>query len=134
MKRLMLVASLLVPTLAFAQQPDLEKVEMKVHPVSGAVYMLEGAGGNIGVSVGEDGIVVVDDEFAPLADKIRAALKGITDKPIRFIINTHWHFDHVGGNAALGRGTTLVAHDNVRNRMASGGELGNRGSMKDRIP
>jgi cyclase len=133
MKRLLLVFGLLLPALAFAQMPDLEKVQIKVHPVSGAVYMLEGAGGNIGASVGEDGIVVVDDEFAPLADKIRAALKGITDKPIRFIINTHWHFDHVGGNEALGRGTTIVAHDNVRKRMASGGELGNRGSMKMKV-
>ena len=72
---------------------------MKVIKVSGNVYMLQGAGGNIGASVGEDGIVIVDDEFAPLADKIRAALKGITDKPVRFVINTHWHFDHTGGNA-----------------------------------
>jgi glyoxylase-like metal-dependent hydrolase (beta-lactamase superfamily II) len=133
MTRLLVTAALLLPRLALAQMPDVEKVLIKVHPVSGAVYMLEGAGGNIGVSVGEDGIVVVDDEFAPLADKIRAALKGITDKPIRFILNTHWHFDHVGGNAVLGRGTTVVAHDNVRKRMASGGEPGNGGSLKMKV-
>ena len=85
--------------------------------------MLEGAGGNIGVSVGEDGIVIVDDQFAPLADKIRTALKGISDKPLRFIINTHYHFDHTDGNSAL-HDATIVAHDNVRKRMASGSEGG----------
>ena len=81
--------------------------------------MLEGAGGNIAASVGDDGIVIVDDQFAPLADKIRAALKGITDKPLRFIINTHYHFDHTGGNLPL-HDATIVAHDNVRKRLASG--------------
>src|SRR6266481_1154915 len=81
-----------------AQGQDFSKVEMKVQKVAGTVYMLEGAGGNIGASVGEDGIVVVDDEFLPLADKIEAALKGITDKPVKFILNTHWHGDHTGGN------------------------------------
>src|SRR5687767_15949237 len=78
---------------ASAQQQDYSKVEIKVTKVSGNVYMLEGAGGNIAASVGEDGIVIVDDQFAPLADKIRAALKGLTDKPLRFIINTHYHFE-----------------------------------------
>ena len=99
---------------AFAQQQDLSKVEIKVTKVSGSVYMLEGAGGNIAASVGDDGIVIVDDQFAPLADKIRAALKGITDKPLRFIINTHYHFDHTGGNLPL-HDATIIAHDNVRN-------------------
>jgi cyclase len=88
------VALVLVTFSAAAQDEDLSKVEMKVTKVSGNVYMLEGAGGNIAACVGEDGIVIVDDEFAPLADKIREALKGITDKPVRFVINTHWHFDH----------------------------------------
>src|SRR5215467_13815309 len=81
-----------------AQQPDFSKVEIKVQKVSGTVYMLQGMGGNIGASVGEDGIVIVDDEFLPLADKIEAALKGITDKPVKFVLNTHWHGDHTGGN------------------------------------
>jgi len=71
---------------------------MKVSKVAGNVYMLMGAGGNIGALVGDDGIVIVDDQYAPLADKIQAALKGITDKPVRFIINTHYHPDHTGGN------------------------------------
>src|SRR3984893_10669045 len=92
------VALVLVACLAAAQDEDLSKVEMKVSKVSGNVYMLQGAGGNIAASVGEDVIVIVDDEFAPLADKIRDALKGITDKPVRFVINTHWHLDHTGGN------------------------------------
>jgi len=83
---------------AVAQQGDFSKVQIKVTKVSGNIYMLEGAGGNIAASVGEDGIVIVDDQFAPLAEKIQAALKGITDKPVRFIINTHYHGDHTGGN------------------------------------
>src|SRR5262245_37858642 len=83
---------------AIAQQQDFSKVEIKVHPVAGSIYMLEGAGGNIGVSVGDDGIVIVDSQYAPLSDKIRAALKGIADKPVRYLINTHYHGDHTGGN------------------------------------
>ena len=85
-----------------AQQPDYSKVQIKATKVAGNVYMLEGAGGNIGVSVGEDGILIVDDQFAPLADKIRAGLKGLTDKKLHFILNTHWHGDHTGGNVAFG--------------------------------
>src|SRR6478752_8502045 len=101
---------------AAAQDHDFSKVQMKVTKVSGNVYMLEGAGGNIGASVGEDGIVVVDDQYAPLADKIRSALKGITDKPIRFIINTHYHIDHTGGNALFQKEAPILAQDNVRKR------------------
>src|SRR5262249_39370772 len=89
------MATVVVRT-ASAQQQDFSKVEIKVSKVSGNIYMLEGAGGNIAASVGEDGIVMVDDQFAPLAEKIQAALKGITDKPVRFIINTHYHGDHTG--------------------------------------
>ena len=118
---------------ASAQQQDFSKVEIKVTKVAGNVYMLEGAGGNIGASVGDDGIVIVDDQFAPLADKIRAALKGITDKPLRFIINTHYHFDHTGGNLPL-HDATIIAHDNVRKRLASANVLGNGGSMKMEQP
>src|SRR5690349_9218537 len=81
--------------------------------------MLEGAGGNIGVSVGDDGLLIVDDQFAPLADKIRAALKGIADKKLHFILNTHWHGDHTGANAAFGPEATIIAHDNVRKRLST---------------
>jgi glyoxylase-like metal-dependent hydrolase (beta-lactamase superfamily II) len=91
--------------------------------------MLQGAGGNIGASVGDDGIVVVDDQYAPLADKIQAALKGITDKPVRFIINTHYHGDHTGGNEFFQKQGPIIAHDNVRKRLESGGMAGNGGSV-----
>src|ERR1044072_4031299 len=115
---------------AFAQQQDFSKVEIKVTKVSGNVYLLEGAGGNIAASVGDDGIVIVDDQFAPLAVKIQAALKGITDKPVRFIINTHYHGDHTGGNEPFSNaGSTVIAQDNVRKRLESGGIAGNGGSI-----
>jgi cyclase len=113
---------ILLAVAAAAQDRDFSKVQIKVANVAGTVYMLEGAGGNIGVSVGEDGIVVVDDQFAPLADKIQAALKGITDKPVRFVINTHWHFDHTGGNAYFQKQGPIIAQENVRERLKTGGE------------
>src|ERR1700747_788763 len=113
--------------------PEWSKVQIKFTKASGNIYMLEGQGGNIAASVGEDGIVIVDDEFAPLAEKIQAALKslGITDKPVRFVINTHYHGDHTGGNAPFANsGSTVIAQDNVRKRLAAGGIAGNGGSMK----
>ncbi len=116
-----------------AQQQDFSKVEIKVTKVSGNIYMLEGEGGNIAASVGDDGIVIVDDQYAPLADKIQAALKNlkITDKPVRFIINTHYHGDHTGGNVPFANsGSTIIAQDNVRKRLESGGTAGNGGSVK----
>ena len=103
------------------QQPDYSKVQIKVQKVSGTVYMLEGLGGNIGASVGDDGIVIVDDEFLPLAEKIEAALKGISDKPVKFVLNTHWHGDHTGGNPHFGEKAPIIAQENVRKRLASGG-------------
>jgi cyclase len=122
---------LLVGGKASAQQEDFSKVQIKVTKVSGSIYMLEGAGGNIAASVGEDGIVIVDDQFAPLAEKIQAALKGITDKPVRFVINTHYHGDHTGGNEPFSNaGSTVIAQDNVRKRLESGGVAGNGGSIK----
>jgi glyoxylase-like metal-dependent hydrolase (beta-lactamase superfamily II) len=118
-----------VAGVAVAQQQDFSKVEIKVTKVAGNVYMLEGSGGNIAASVGDDGIVIVDDQFAPLPDKIRAALKGITTKPLKFIINTHYHFDHTGGNLPL-HDATIVAHDNVRKRLAQANVIGNGGGVK----
>jgi glyoxylase-like metal-dependent hydrolase (beta-lactamase superfamily II) len=115
---------------AAAQGQDFSKVEVKAARVAGNVYMLTGAGGNIAAVVGSDGIVLVDDQYAPLADRIRAALKGVTDEPVRFVINTHYHDDHTGGNASFSQGATLVAQDNVRKRLASGGVGGNGGSMR----
>src|ERR1700746_4179973 len=112
MRQLGILASsiLLTLTLAAAQDEDLSKVQITVKKVAGSVYMLQGAGGNIGASVGEDGIVVVDDQYAPLAEKIQAALKGVTDKPLRFIINTHYHTDHTGGDGVFQKQAPASAH------------------------
>jgi cyclase len=115
---------------AGAQTDDFSKVQIRVAKVAGNVYMLQGGdGGNIAASVGEDGIVIVDDQYAPLADKIQAALKGITDKPVRFVINTHYHGDHTGGNPYFQKQAPIIAHDNVRKRLESGGSAGNGGSI-----
>jgi cyclase len=119
-KKILLPFILLVLTISIqAQQRDFSQVQIKVTKISGNVYMLEGSGGNIGVSVGDDGILIVDDQYAPLADKIRAALKGLGDKKLRFILNTHWHGDHTGGNVVFGPEAPIIAHDNVRKRMAT---------------
>jgi cyclase len=118
-----------IAVFAPAQNQDFSKVEMKVTKVAGNIYMLQGAGGNIGASVGDDGIVIVDDQYAPLAEKIQAALKGITDKPVRFIINTHYHGDHTGGNEYFQKQAPIIAHDNVRKRLESGGMAGNGSSI-----
>jgi cyclase len=120
MRKLIVAAAAFLAVGANAQHQDFSKVEIKVTKVAGTVYMLQGAGGNIGVSVGEDGIVIVDDEFAPLAPKIKEALKGITDKPIKFILNTHYHGDHTGGNEVFGKDAPIIAHENVRKRLQSG--------------
>src|SRR5438105_6337418 len=120
-------------TAAAQQQPDFSKVQITATNGSGNIYMLQGQGGNSAASVGEDGIVIVDDQFAPLAEKIQASLKslGITDKPVRFVINTHYHGDHAGGNAPFANsGSTVIAQDNVRKRLAAGGTAGNGGSLK----
>src|SRR6476620_8887345 len=109
---------LTLPILTVAQD-DFSKVEIKATKISGNVYMLEGSGGNIGVSVGTDGILIVDDQFAPLAEKIRAALKTLGDGKLKFILNTHWHGDHTGGNAQFGREAPIIAHDNVRKRLST---------------
>jgi cyclase len=126
MKRISAIgaATFIFVSLSFAQQ-DFSKVQMKVTKVAGNIYMLQGAGGNIGASVGDDGIVIVDDQYAPMADKIKAALKGITDKPVRFVINTHYHEDHTGGNAIFQQSAPIIAQDNVRKRLEEGGTAGN---------
>jgi cyclase len=125
-----LLATSCLSIIAAAQHEDFSKVEMKVSKVAGNVYTLEGSGGNIGASVGEDGIVIVDDQYAPLAEKIQAALKGITDKPLRFVINTHYHEDHTGGNALFQKQAPIIAHENVRKRLQEGGTAGNLGAVK----
>jgi cyclase len=108
---------------ARAQFGDPSKVELKSSPVAGVISVIEGAngfaGGNVAASVGDDGVLLVDDELQPLSAKLKAKVAALSTKPIRFVINTHWHFDHVGGNAALGGGgAVIVAHDNVRKRVS----------------
>jgi len=120
LKKLFIIISCLVATSAFAQQ-DFSKVQIETIPVAKGVYMLVGSGGNIGLSVGPDGAFLIDDQYAPLIDKILKAISAVTDKPVRFLVNTHWHFDHTGGNENIGKGgTIIVAHDNVRKRLAKG--------------
>jgi cyclase len=118
MKSLFIAAALAWAGCVAAQNFD--AVQIKTTKLSDTIYMLEGAGGNIGVSAGEDGVLLIDDQFAPLTPKILAAVKAISDKPIRFVVNTHWHFDHTGGNENLGKGgAVIVAHDNVYKRLST---------------
>lgn len=121
---LIMTAGLAAATAAQAQQRDFSKVEIKTTKLTATLYMLEGEGGNIGLSAGADGVYLIDDQYAPLSEKIMAAVKAISDKPIKYVVNTHWHGDHTGGNENFGKaGATVIAHDNVRARMEKGGEL-----------
>jgi glyoxylase-like metal-dependent hydrolase (beta-lactamase superfamily II) len=124
--RALLVAPLLVaPFLAGISTPargqvNYDTVQVRATSLGRGVHVLFGAGGNIGLSVGDDAAFVVDDQFAPLTPKILAAIRAITTKPVKFVVNTHWHFDHTGGNENLGKaGALIVAHDNVRKRMST---------------
>ena len=114
----LLLATLLTTTTLALAQRDFANVEIKTTHVAGNVYMLEGAGGNIGVSVGADGLLIVDDQFLPLAPKIEAALEKLDKGPLKFVLNTHWHGDHTGGNPHFGRKAHIIAHTNVRKRLA----------------
>ena len=113
-----LILPLIAVPLSAAQAQNFDAVEMRVLPVQGAVSMITGRGGNIGLFVGPDGVVLIDDQFAPLTEKLLAAVAGVTEQPVAFVINTHWHADHTGGNENLGEaGALIVAHDNVRRRL-----------------
>jgi cyclase len=117
--RALVLTALLASTHVLAAQ-DLDSVQVTRQRVADGVYMLQGAGGNIGVSAGRDGVLVIDDQYAPLSDRIRAAGRGLSTAPIRFVVNTHWHGEHTGGNENLARdGSLIVAHDNVRRRMSA---------------
>jgi glyoxylase-like metal-dependent hydrolase (beta-lactamase superfamily II) len=124
-----LATTLLLAPAAYAQQPpapppplvDWDKVQIKTTDLGNNTYMLEGQGGNITIAVGTDGIIMVDGQFAPLSDKIKAAIKAISPLPIKYLINTHYHGDHTGGNENFAKdGVTVVAHDNLRVRLAAG--------------
>lgn len=119
MRLLAFVVAALAAAPAIAQ-PDLSKVEVRVEKIAPGVAVLFGAGGNIGLSYGADGNIIVDDQFAPMSDRILAAIATVDPDPVRFVINTHWHGDHTGGNEAMGeKGAVIVAHSNVRTRMSS---------------
>jgi len=128
MFRLGLLITMLLPSLAMSR--DFSNVEIAATQVRNNIYLLHGtggsSGGNIGVSIGEDGTFIIDDKFAPLVDKIEAAIAELTDKPVAFVVNTHFHFDHSDGNENFGRaGAYIVAHDNSRRRMESAQVLSN---------
>ena len=145
---------LAAPSLVPAQEQDFSKVEIRTTRLADGLYALQGAGGNMTASVGTDGVLLVDSEFAPLADKIRAALRELggggpaggpasnqpgssarSDLSVRYVINTHYHFDHTGANAAFARdGATVIAQDNVRARLLTGGTAGNGGSISREVP
>ncbi len=120
--RATLTLAVFMATPALAQ--DLSKVEIKPEQLAPGVAVLFGAGGNIGVSFGEDGTILIDDQFAPLTPKIQAAIAALGGQPVKFLVNTHWHYDHSGGNENLGKaGAIIMAHDNVRVRMAAGANV-----------
>src|ERR1700674_888897 len=118
-----LITGTFSPWSASAQQSiDWDKIEIKTTDLGNKTYMLEGQGGNITIAVGTDGIIMVDTQFAPLSDKIKAAIKEISPLPIKYIVNTHFHGDHTGGNANFQKdGATVIAQDNIRLRLAAGG-------------
>jgi cyclase len=112
------VAVGILPVPAVAQQNDMQDVQIVATYIVDDIYMLQGRGGNMALSVGNDGAFLVDDQFAPLSQKIQAAVSAVTDKQVRWVLNTHWHGDHTGGNQNFGQGgATIVAHENVRRRM-----------------
>ena len=127
MKKVILIALFAVTSFSYSQG-RFDNVKIKVEPVSNNIYMLQGAGGNIGISIGDDGVFMIDDQFAPLSEKIIAAIKTLSDNPVKFLVNTHFHGDHSGGNANFeAAGTMIVAHDNVRKRLAANEKTANAG-------
>lgn len=118
-----LITGLAFSNMLFAQD-DWDAVEISAQPVADGIFMLSGRGGNLGLAVGDDATFLIDDQFAPLTDKIVAAIAEVTDRPVDYVLNTHWHFDHSGGNENLGKqGALILAHDNVRQRMSTGQRL-----------
>ena len=117
--RILAVCAAALFAAAASAQEDFSKVEIQTEKLADTVYMMTGSGGNLGLSVGEDAVFLIDDQFAPLTPKIQAAIAKLSSKPVRFVLNTHWHFDHVGGNENLGKaGALIIAHENVKKRMS----------------
>lgn len=123
MPRFLLFATLLAMALPVSAQ---DARDLTISHVAGSIHMINGQGGNIGVSVGADGFLMVDDKFAPLADQIRALLKGLGEGELEFLLNTHFHGDHTGGNAEFGAETPIIAHHNVRARLTTEQRRGDR--------
>jgi cyclase len=118
-RRHLIAATALLPLVGPAAAQDFSKIEIQTIKLSDTLYMLVGGGGNIGLSVGEDSVFIIDDQYAPMVPKIRAAIAKLTPKPVQWVLNTHFHFDHTGGNEAFGStGSLIVAHHNVRKRMS----------------
>ena len=118
--RLLLIGALTLPGSGALHGQNFDTVQIRTQPVGPGVYMLQGSGGNIGLAIGADAVFVVDDQYAPLTPKILAAIAAVTPRPVRFVVNTHWHFDHTGGNENMGKaGALLLAHENVRRRMSA---------------
>jgi len=130
---LVILPSIFFCSLVLAQN-DFSNVEIQTTYVQGKIYMLEGRGGNIGISIGDDGILMVDDQFAPLSQKILSAVKSIQDAPIKFVLNTHYHYDHTGGNEEFGKTATIIAHDNVRQRLSQKQVIAFLESVRDPLP
>lgn len=126
-------AALFLAGIATAQDPA--RVEIRTEKLSDTTYMLVGSGGNIGLSIGPDAVFVVDDQFAPLTPKIKEAIARLTTKPVQFVLNTHYHFDHTGGNENFAKdGVLIVAHDNVRRRMSADQLIGFLGMTQAASP
>lgn len=120
-QRALMLGLCLLPGVLTAQA-SLDTVQIRTTELGRGVYVLTGAGGNMGLAVGDDAVFLVDDQYAPLTPRILAAIASLTSKPVKFVVNTHWHFDHTGGNENVGTaGTLIVAHDNVRQRLSTGG-------------
>ena len=127
----LVVCGLLVcPAMGSAQNFD--NIQIRTLQVSESIYVLQGSGGNIGVSIGDDGTFIVDDQFAPLTDKIVAAIAELTDNPVDFVVNSHWHYDHTDGNENFGRaGAIIVAHENSRRRMETSQIISLNGRLQE---
>ncbi|MEE4278727.1 MAG: MBL fold metallo-hydrolase [Halieaceae bacterium] len=114
---------------------QMEDVVIEAQPLRDGIYMLTGAGGNMGLSVGDDATFLIDDQFAPLTDRIVAAIAKVSDRPVDYVLNTHWHYDHTGGNENFGKsGSLIMAHDNVRARMVAGQNMGNGRVIEPAVP